>query len=234
MVNMRKVVLSKRLKAAANLVKKDKQIVDIGSDHAYLPIYLIQEQFVKQAIAGEVIQGPYQKALQEVNKYYLSEKIEVRLGDGFEVITQTDEFSTVFICGMGGILIENILDKGLKQNKIPKDTRLVLQANNNETRVRQYLEKNNYEIIAESIVEENEKFYEVIAAELTKKKLNYTEEELFFGPKLLEEKSSIFIKKWTKELKKNKEIIERLKDTQNKERYLEFIHKNKLIQKVIQ
>src|SRR5699024_3607926 len=214
---MGKIRLSKRLTNVSEYVKKLGTLADIGSDHAQLPIYLVQNKNVSKAIAGEVAKGPFQVAKSEVESHALEDKISVRFGDGLEILDPHEEVDTITICGMGGLLIGNILNEGIKKKILSENTRLVLQPNNAEKELRDFLQKSNYEIIAEDLVEENHKFYESIVAEYSEKNIQYTEIDRTFGPLLLKEKSSTFYKKWEAELKTNKYIVEQLKNSKNKE-----------------
>ena len=92
-------------------ILKEGTLADIGSDHAYLPIYAIQNKICNSAIAGEVIKGPYKAALNNVAENNLGDSIEVRLGDGLAVINHDDEIDNITICGMGGPLIAKILKR---------------------------------------------------------------------------------------------------------------------------
>lgn len=230
---MEKLQLSKRLKAVSKYVKKNETVADIGSDHAYLPIHLIQHDLAPTAIAGEVAEGPFQNAQKKVKEYQLEDRISVRFGNGLNVLSQKDKIGTVTICGMGGILITHILSDGLKQQLLSKTTRLVLQPNNAEKEIRMFLQKNQYQIIEEAIVEENNKTYEIIVAESHPEKIEYTEEELTFGPLLLKNKSAVFYKKWEEELHTNERIFEQLKNTENVEKKKTIQNKIKQIKKVL-
>src|SRR5690625_7229202 len=105
-------ILSKRLMKIASYIPKSPFLADIGSDHAYLPCYICLKDKEAKAIAGEVRSGPFDRAVQTVRNYQLDNKVEVRLGDGLEVINEKDEVSVVTIAGMGASLIEQILEKG--------------------------------------------------------------------------------------------------------------------------
>ncbi|MEK6190680.1 MAG: class I SAM-dependent methyltransferase [Carnobacterium alterfunditum] len=107
--------LSLRLSRAASYVEPGDHLADIGSDHAYLPCALASKEKVAFAIAGEIVEGPFQAAQNQVKRLGLTEKISVRLGNGLEVISKEDEITAITICGMGGLLIAAILDSGLKK-----------------------------------------------------------------------------------------------------------------------
>lgn len=233
MALVKKIELSKRLQHAAKFVVPDEPIADIGSDHAYLPIYLVQQKKVPTAIAGEVALGPLKHAENIVMRYGLANKISVRLGDGLEVLEEKEALGTIFICGMGGLLIKKILSSGYAIGKIPQKTRLVLQANNEEKALREFLMKENYEIIAEDILEDKGKTYEIIVAEFSKTAVVYSEFELFFGPQLLAASSATFRKKWSQALKTNERILAQLLNTEHEEKILEIQEKIQKIKQVI-
>lgn len=233
MILMEKIRLSKRLKRAAEFVKKDELVADIGSDHAYLPIYLVQNLLIPEAIVGEVVKGPFENAKKTVNTYHLEDKISVRLGDGLNILQPEDEVGSITICGMGGVLIADILNDGLEKDLIPVNARLVLQPNNGEKQLRKLLQKNNYQIMAESILKENKKIYEIIVAEKSNKKVTYTENELTFGPFLIKEKDPIFYEKWEDELKKHQYILSQLEKSKDKDKMDLFQEKIHQIKKVL-
>lgn len=230
---MEKTQLSKRLKTAAYYVKKNLPVADIGSDHAYLPIYLVQNNIIPSAIAGEVIKGPFENAKNKVLSVGLENQISVRLGSGLNVLKPEDNIGTVTICGMGGILIADILNEGLSKSKLPLNARLVLQPNNAEEILRAFLRKNQFKIISETIIEENNKMYEIITAEHHLEDFNYTETELNFGPFLVEEKSAIFLKKWEKELAIQEKILEQLKNSDDRDKMKQTKEKIQHIREVL-
>lgn len=195
---MEKTRLSKRLEAVASFVPEGARIADVGSDHAYLPLFLMESGRIFYAVAGEVVQGPYQSALANVVQAGQKENIKVRLADGLAAIEAEDRIDTITIAGMGGGLIADILQAG--KDKLAGVERLILQPNNREDDVRKWLADNSFVLVAETIVEENDKIYEILVAEPGRMTLSV--QELRFGPFLLEESSPVFQKKWQKELDK--------------------------------
>lgn len=198
--------LSKRLETAASYIKKGARLADIGSDHAYLPCHLAQKEQVSFAIAGEVVIGPYASAKKQIKESNVQAVVEARLGDGLAVIEKSDAIDTITICGMGGDLIARILDAGKEDNRLETVERLILQPNNGEKKLRQWLFDNNYDIISEEILKENDKIYEIIVAK-PMENVHYTEQELLFGPFLLQEKNETFIKKWQREVKSKERVL---------------------------
>lgn len=156
--------LSKRLATVGDLIPRGSRLADIGSDHAYLPVALMLENKLSFAVAGEVVEGPYQSAKTQVSKSNLTDKIIVRLANGLDAIEPEDQIDVISICGMGGTLIRDILEAGRK-NRLTGKERLVLQPNIGEPTLRRWLMANDYSIIDETIVEENRKLYEIIVAE---------------------------------------------------------------------
>jgi tRNA (adenine22-N1)-methyltransferase len=202
--------LSKRLEAVASYIPSDSILADIGSDHAYLPCYAVLNGLVARAIAGEVVEGPYQSARNQVLSAGLEDKIEVRKGDGLEVLLP-DEATAITIAGMGGTLISTILERG--KDKLGKIERLILQPNIHAVSIREWLLKNGWQLKNEQILEEDGKIYEIVVAEKGNPDLPYKENKeasFLMGPFLLQEKNSTFVKKWENEKKHWLQILKQL------------------------
>ena len=225
--------LSMRLLAVAKYVPKRARLADIGSDHAYLPAYLTLNEQLDFAVAGEVVNGPYQNALNEIKKENLTRQIKVRLADGLAAIKPEDKIDTITICGMGGSLICDILTKG--KDKLATYPLLILQPNVGEKNVRQWLSANGYQIIAEEILTEDKHIYEIIVAQHVLKKVKYTKEELLFGPFLLKQANQIFIAKWQSELVKRTKILTQLDNAKDAllDKKAELLKEVKLIEGVL-
>ena len=148
--------LSPRLKEAAALVRKVDTIADIGTDHAYLPIYLIAHNICRRVIASDLRTGPLENARANVEAAGFGDRIELRLSDGLTAY-RADEAQDIVITGMGGILIAEILDKTpwLKRG----DKHLVLQPMTHAEILRAYLMANGYRILRESVCEDDGKLY---------------------------------------------------------------------------
>ncbi|GMA69133.1 SAM-dependent methyltransferase [Leuconostoc litchii] len=229
---MDSIHLSPRLEAVASFVPSGARLADIGSDHAYLPAHLLLNHKITYAIAGEVAQGPYENAQQEIIRRNLSNYLEARLANGLAAIYEEDKINTVTIAGMGGMLIKDILDAGLINGQHFET--MVLQPNTDEYIVREWLTKNNYQITNEVIKREDNHFYEVLLA--TPGHQSLTEIDLKFGPFLHQDKTEIFIAKWQKELKRIDLIFKNLESAGKKGTtvYQEWQRKYQEIQEVIQ
>ena len=191
-------MISKRLELVASFVPQGAILLDVGSDHAYLPIELIERGQIESAIAGEVVEGPYQSAVKNVEAHGLKEKIQVRLANGLSAFEEADQVSVITIAGMGGRLIARILEEGL--DKLADVERLILQPNNREDDLRIWLQDHGFEIVAESILEESGKFYEILVVEAGQMKLSAS--DVRFGSFLSKEVSPVFVQKWQKEAEK--------------------------------
>ena len=191
-------MISKRLELVASFVPQGAILLDVGSDHAYLPIELIERGQIESAIAGEVVEGPYQSAVKNVEAHGLKEKIQVRLANGLAAFEEADQVSVITIAGMGGRLIARILEEGL--DKLADVERLILQPNNREDDLRIWLQNHGFEIVAENILEEAGKFYEILVVEAGQMKLSAS--DVRFGPFLSKEVSPVFVQKWQKEAEK--------------------------------
>ena len=191
-------MISKRLELVASFVPQGAILLDVGSDHAYLPIELVERGKIESAIAGEVVEGPYQSAVKNVESHGLKEKIQVRLANGLAAFEEADKVSVITIAGMGGRLIARILEEGL--DKLANVERLILQPNNREDDLRIWLQDNDFQIVAESILEEAGKFYEILVVEAGQMK--FSASDVRFGPYLSKEVSPVFVKKWQKEAAK--------------------------------
>ncbi|MBM4762319.1 tRNA (adenine(22)-N(1))-methyltransferase TrmK [Bacillus sp. B15-48] len=210
--------LSDRLATVASYVPQGSKLADIGSDHAYLPCNLVRKDVVRFAIAGEVVEGPFQSALKQVQAEGLTDRISVRKGDGLEVI-QPGEVDCITIAGMGGALITTILERG--KAKLNQVKTIVLQPNIGAASIRKWMIENGWELMAETILMEDGKIYEILVGEKGKPMKPYSEKveaEILFGPFLLKDRNDVFREKWTLEKQNWQRILSQLeKAEQNKE-----------------
>ena len=220
--------LSNRLDLVASFVPAGARLLDVGSDHAYLPIELVERGQIKSAIAGEVVEGPYKSAVKNVESHNLKERIQVRLANGLAAFEEADQVSVITIAGMGGRLIATILKEGLE--KLANVERLILQPNNREDDLRIWLQANGFQIVAESILEEAGKFYEILVVESGQMKLSAS--DVRFGPFLSKEVSPVFVQKWQKEAVKLEFALEQIPEKNLEERQV-LVDKIQAIKEVL-
>lgn len=203
--------LSNRLEAVAINIPAGARLADIGSDHAYLPCNVVKKGTVPFAIAGEVAEGPFRSAVEQVQSENLTDQISVRKGDGLEVV-EPGEVDCITIAGMGGSLISTILEKG--ESKLEGVSRLILQPNVGGFAVRSWLINNGWELVNEEILKEDGKIYEILVADRGEPLKPYQDSNLesgiLFGPFLLKEKTAVFVEKWHAELKNWERILKQL------------------------
>ncbi|MEK5184515.1 tRNA (adenine(22)-N(1))-methyltransferase [Solibacillus sp. FSL W7-1324] len=225
--------LSKRLETVASFVPTGAIVADIGSDHAYLPCYLVHKGIAARAVAGEVVKGPYESAVKQVRTEGLTDKITVRMADGLAAVEESDEITAVTIAGMGGPLIVSILEKHPEALKTV--TRLILQPNIHAKAIREWAMVNGWAIQDEVILEEDGKIYEVLVLQRGEMKLN--EAQTLLGPKLMETKVPVFIEKWSREIanwqRVQQAISEAEKTPENQEKYDQLTHYIKMVQEAI-
>lgn len=218
--------LSKRLATVAAYVPQNAVVADIGSDHAYLPCYLVKQGYVQKAIAGEVVKGPYESACQEVQKELLQSQITVRLANGLLAIEKEDGVTVITIAGMGGPLIASILNAA--PERLEGVERLILQPNIHAIAIREWAVANNFAIIDETIIEEDGKIYEILVLERGNQPLN--DMELLVGPKLMLEKNDVFVEKWAHEMKQWHHVLEHMEKA---EQTAELLQKKQQLQQKI-
>ncbi|MCF6461775.1 tRNA (adenine(22)-N(1))-methyltransferase [Clostridium sp. Cult1] len=218
--------LSSRLQAIADFVPMNTIVADIGTDHGYVPVYLIEKAIAKKIIATDISCNSLEKISQYVKDKRFENHIDIRLGDGLEVL-KPFEIDTVVIAGMGGLLIRDILDK----NKKIRDsiTNFILQPNIATGELRKYLYDNNFEIMDEKLVKEDNKFYEIIFA---KKGKSYVEDPIYYeiGEKLILNKDPILKEFLEEKIKIIEKILQELEDKnteKSQERRKELIEKSR-------
>ncbi len=137
-------------------------MADIGTDHGYLPVYLVENELVARAIASDTNQQPLKKAQKIISEQQLEKQIETRLGSGLSVL-KPGEVDAVVMAGMGGLLIRDLLEA--QPDMARQKKKLVLQPMNNQAVLRRYLEAAGFRIIREELAREGDRVYQVLVAE---------------------------------------------------------------------
>jgi len=151
--------LTPRLKTIGESIERCNVVADIGSDHAYLPIYLIKNNKANKVIASDINIGPAKISKERIKKYGLENYIEVRIGNGLKVIDKY-EADIIVIAGMGGLLIKSIIEE--RMDVAISDDRLILQPMRDSRALISWLLKSSFVIIDGEVIKENEKYYEII------------------------------------------------------------------------
>ena len=200
--------LTDRLLKIASLVDEGKKVADIGTDHGYIPVYLLNKGIVPFAILADINKGPLENALKEVRHNKLSDKTDLRLGSGIEVLNK-GEVDEIIIAGMGGILISELLEA--KKEVSHFVDKLILQPMQAQEELRKYLLNNGYEILDEVLVKEDFRVYEIIVAKYTGKN-TIVEDTIYYevGKKLIENNDPLLKEFIDKKIYKYNSIIEKL------------------------
>ncbi|MBQ7584594.1 MAG: SAM-dependent methyltransferase [Lachnospiraceae bacterium] len=180
---MTEIRLSRRLKALSSMVEPCDTFTDIGCDHALLPLWLIQQGICKRALASDVNPGPLESAKKNAESFGTGEdRISFILSDGLDSLTPPkDGKNTLCIAGMGGLLIEEILQRG--RDKTGAYSSFMLSPHTKQYELRRYLTENGFTISDERYVCEDDKLYVMISAchAPSLRPLSYSETELRFG-----------------------------------------------------
>lgn len=179
--------LDSRLRTVADFVPLGSRVADIGTDHAYLPVYLVESDRAVFAVAGDKNAGPCDAAIRTVQEHGLGEQISVRQGDGLEVL-EPGEVDTICIAGMGGTLMAEIL--GACPDVLKAADSLVLQPMNDASGLRKWLYQHYWHIEDEELALADGRIYEIILAKRGRRK-RPSPLMLDIGPVLWEKKGGL-------------------------------------------
>jgi len=224
--------LSKRLQMIANCVPKNTHtVVDVGTDHGYIPIYLIKNKIAKRCIASDINLNPLNNAKSNIHHYKMNDYIDTRLGSGLSKVT-VGEADAIIVAGMGGMLIIDILRDDLEIVKAVG--LLILQAQSDIPFLRKYLHAINFSIVGEKMLYEDGKYYTIIIAKSGIEKA-YLEIEYLLGKKLIETKSPTLQSYLNCEIKRLNQLIESLcnKKTKQAQKRLQQLKKEKKLYKEV-
>lgn len=242
---MRQVVLSKRLCAVAGMVTRGNRVCDVGCDHGFVPVYLVQQGISPVVLAMDLREGPLRAAREHVLAYGLEGQIATRLSDGLHNY-KTGEADTLVCAGMGGGLMRRILEA--EREKTDSFQELVLQPQSEIEKFRRFLRESGYGILDEEMVAEDGKFYQVIRAGRGGtpaghgvKERDLCKLEDRYGPVLLRKKTSVFLSFLEHEKAVYEEILANLRaqgltEQRRRERYAEvevLLRDNRLAESVM-
>ena len=203
--------LSKRLQAVADLVTEGASVADIGTDHGYIPIYLMKNKIAKKVIALDINRGPLERARMHIIGHGLKENIETRLSDGLEKVLPK-EVDTMIAAGMCGGLVIKILTEG--KEVVDTLETLILQPQSEIGKVRCFLNEHGLRIVEEDMVEEDGKFYPMMKV-IHGEKENYTICEYTYGKRLLEGRHPVLKKYLDREMTIKESVFSQLFKHQN-------------------
>ena len=199
--------LSTRLGTVAKFVPQNSKVVDVGTDHGYIPIYLTKNNIVQSCIASDINKGPLENAAKHIAKYQI-DSIELRQGNGLSSIKKEDQIDTIIIGGMGGHLIIDILRNDMEIVK--GATHLILQPQLNVAEVRKFVHSIGFRIQDEEFITDEGKYYTVIYAVPGIETYEH-EYEYIYGKVTLQKQNDVF-KAWMAHKEKTfSQIYESLK-----------------------
>ena len=185
------VRLSDRLEAIIRLCPECECLYDIGCDHGYISIASVMRHIAKRAIACDINEGPIERALEHIKSEGLEELIETRISDGLSAV-DPKENDVVVIAGMGGPLIDRILADD--SDKAKRAGMLVLGPQSEVGSLRRSLCEKGYMIVDEDMIEEDGKFYPLMAVrfdETVQTPPVYSKKECEYGPLLIQKKHPV-------------------------------------------
>ena len=205
--------ISRRLGTVAGMITPGCILADVGTDHAYIPIYLAAGGNIQKAFAMDVNKGPLAKAVEHIKQYGLEGQIETRLSDGLEKL-QPGEADSILIAGMGGPLTVRILQNGEQTALAAKE--LILQPQSEIREVRRWLEEKGFQIVQEEMVEEDGKYYPMMKVMKASNVEKMSQAELRYGPLLIKRKHPVLKEFLLREYELNERILSALegKDTE--------------------
>ena len=200
------------------MVREGNSVADIGTDHAYLPAWLILNNISPKALACDVRKGPLENAKKTVEAYSIEDKITLRLSDGFDKInpSEADDF---IMCGMGGTLMEQLVSRThwLKDEK----KRIIVQPQSHAEDIRRFFVENGFEILFEDACIDSGKLYCAMAAEYTGKTEEKPISYIYSGklPECRKKEAKLFLENINSRLKKKLEA-EKIHGTAETAEYL--------------
>lgn len=188
--------LGKRLETLAALVPQGCVLADIGTDHAYLPVWLVEQGRLARALACDVAAGPCRAARLTIAQHGLEQQIEVRQGSGLTVL-KPGEADCIAIAGMGAATIISILEEAPGLAEAAR--LLLLQPMAGAPTLRRWLCEHGWQLTAEALVDEEPHFYELIAARRGES-VTYTEAEYAVGPLVLRQRQPLLVRQLERQL----------------------------------
>lgn len=221
--------LSKRLQRVADSVTEGSRLADVGTDHGYIPIYLVGRGICPAAVACDINRGPLERAAVHVLEAGLEDKISLRLGSGLKVL-DVSEVDSIAMAGMGGELICQILRDSPEFLEAGKE--LVLQPQSEIFKVRRLLHENGYRIDGEWNLQEEGKYYVIIKALPGNERYAHAG-DYEYGHLLIRERDPILADHLRKQRKKKNNILKRLSEADHGNRIQELKEEIRDIERIL-
>jgi len=217
-----------RLEAIGKLVPQGCVLADIGTDHAYLPVWLLEQGKIASTIAGDIAEGPCLAAKNTVSMHGMKGKVEVRLGSGLKVL-QAGEADCIAIAGMGASTMIEILEADMPLAVEAK--RLVLQPMAGAASLRKWLIQNGWHIVAEDLVADGRHLYEIMAVERGESEA-FSDAVLEIGPSLIEAKHPLLAQQFARQINNYKKLLANMGKSEQARASEKYIAWEKLVQEL--
>lgn len=182
-------MLSRRLQSIFNMVDSCDQLCDVGSDHALLPIALLNQEKIKKAVIVEIAEKPLQKARLECVKQGLLANVEFFLSDGLKQVPV--HVKNVVCAGMGFDTIAHIINQSM--DIFQECDQIILQSNTKIEELRKFMSQKNFTCIKEEFIYDRKRFYFILKYRFNPKHQQLSEKECFLGPLLSANPSDVYL-----------------------------------------
>ena len=203
------IKLSSRLQTVYDMLPSCDTLADVGCDHGYLSIAVLEKGKCAHVIPMDINKGPLESATSNIKEAGLIDRASLRLSDGLDKL-EPKEADVICICGMGGILMKRILENGMRTAKAADI--LLLEPQSEMSAFRSFLMENNFIILDEELVEEENKIYPIIKVRPNDSRVDLTALELKYGPRILEKRPELLTKQLEKERRELVDLINRLEE----------------------
>lgn len=203
------IKLSNRLQKIASLVDLNSKVIDVGTDHGYVPNFLCEKNISRDVIATDISMNSLEKSIELTKKLNNDDKIRNILCDGI----YNEYIDNIIIAGLGGIQIAEIIEKSIEISKVAN--KLILQPMQKNHILRRELYNMGFDIIDEEIVYEDNRYFEIIIAKYTGEKINYENSDIYISKAQIKKKNRVFLDSLIERKKNLKNIIENFNSSSN-------------------
>ena len=206
------MMLSVRLNAIAECVPEGKIVADIGTDHGYLPCALVERGVSPKAYACDIAKGPLEHARTAIVQAQLQDRIETILTPGLKDVPS--DAQVIVIAGMGWQTARIILENDYE--RLERFDMIIVQVNREVASLREWIRDHGFMIHDEKIIEDRHT-YQIVCFSKTEQPVEYTEEQILFGPVLMKQRNEVFVRYYSRTLAKLEKIIAQVSDEEKKD-----------------